>query len=96
MEWKESPVFKGSTKFDALPEVRNIMITGGAGFMYAGIIIPLLKRNKLAKDGYRASWLARHLTQTYPEYRICSFDKIDYCATLNNTRALDESNNFSF
>ena len=25
---------KGSTKFEPLPDVKNIMITGGAGFMY--------------------------------------------------------------
>jgi dTDP-glucose 4,6-dehydratase len=31
--WKEAPVLIGSTKFEPLPEVKNIMITGGAGFM---------------------------------------------------------------
>jgi dTDP-glucose 4,6-dehydratase len=25
----------GTTKFEPLPDVKNIMITGGAGFMYA-------------------------------------------------------------
>lgn len=35
--WKDSPVLKGSTKFDPLPGVKNIMITGGAGFMYASL-----------------------------------------------------------
>jgi dTDP-glucose 4,6-dehydratase len=39
----------------------------------------------------------RHLTLTYPEaYNIISFDKIDYCASLNNTKCLDTSPNFSF
>ncbi|MBE3041131.1 hypothetical protein IMZ48_00790 [Candidatus Bathyarchaeota archaeon] len=33
--WKDSPILKGSTKFEPLPGVKNIMITGGAGFMYA-------------------------------------------------------------
>lgn len=33
--WEESPIFTGSTKFEPLPDVKNIMITGGAGFMYA-------------------------------------------------------------
>jgi len=33
-DWRQSPVFIGSTKFEPLPDVRNIMITGGAGFMY--------------------------------------------------------------
>ena len=32
--WKEAPVLTGSTKFTPLPDVKNIMITGGAGFMY--------------------------------------------------------------
>lgn len=31
--WKDAPVFTGSTKFEPLPDVKNIMITGGAGFM---------------------------------------------------------------
>ena len=31
--WKEAPILKGSTKFEPLPDVKNIMITGGAGFM---------------------------------------------------------------
>ena len=43
-----------------------------------------------------ASWLVRHLTLTYPEYKVVSFDKIDYCATLNNSRVLDNAPNFVF
>lgn len=35
--WKKAPLLKGSTKFEPLPEVKNIMITGGAGFMYVEI-----------------------------------------------------------
>lgn len=31
--WKDAPVLIGSTKFEPLPDVKNIMITGGAGFM---------------------------------------------------------------
>ena len=31
--WKEAPVLVGTTKFEPLPDVKNIMITGGAGFM---------------------------------------------------------------
>jgi hypothetical protein len=33
--WKDAPVLVGTTKFTPLPDVKNIMITGGAGFMYA-------------------------------------------------------------
>ncbi len=31
--WKDAPVLTGTTKFEPLPDVKNIMITGGAGFM---------------------------------------------------------------
>jgi dTDP-glucose 4,6-dehydratase len=31
--WKNAPILTGSTKFEPLPDVKNIMITGGAGFM---------------------------------------------------------------
>ena len=33
--WKDAPVLTGTTRFEPLPGVKNIMITGGAGFMYA-------------------------------------------------------------
>lgn len=34
---------------------------------------------------------------TYPNaYNIVSFDKLDYCASLNNTRVLNDKRNFSF
>lgn len=38
--WKDSPILKGSTKFEPLPDVKNIMITGGAGFMYVAVAVP--------------------------------------------------------
>ena len=45
----------------------------------------------------RACWVVRHLVLAYPEaYNVVSFDKLDYCASLNNTRALDHKPNFSF
>jgi len=44
-----------------------------------------------------ACWLVRHLTTTYPgRYNIVSFDKLDYCASLNNTRSLSSCDNFTF
>lgn len=43
-----------------------------------------------------ACWFVRHLTLTYPQYNVISFDKLDYCASLNNTRILDDHTNFSF
>ncbi|CAM1502890.1 Fc.00g076660.m01.CDS01 [Cosmosporella sp. VM-42] len=75
--WKEAPVLTGTTKFEPRPDVKNIMITGGAGFI--------------------ACWLVRHLTLTYPHaYNIVSFDKLDYCSALNNTRVLNDKRNFTF
>ncbi|KAM7200259.1 putative dtdp-d-glucose-dehydratase [Rhypophila sp. PSN 637] len=75
--WQDAPILTGSTKFEPLPDVKNIMITGGAGFI--------------------ACWLVRHLTLTYPHaYNIVSFDKLDYCSSLNNTRVLNEKRNFTF
>jgi len=32
--WQDAPVLTGTTKFEPLPDVKNIMVTGGAGFMY--------------------------------------------------------------
>jgi dTDP-D-glucose 4,6-dehydratase len=43
-----------------------------------------------------ACWFVRHLVLTYPHYNVVSFDKLDYCATLNNTRILDGRPNFAF
>jgi len=75
--WKYAPILKGVTSYAPDPETKNIMITGGAGFI--------------------ASWVVRHLTLTYPQaYNIVSFDKLDYCASLNNTNVLNKEPNFSF
>ncbi|THW78978.1 NAD(P)-binding protein [Aureobasidium pullulans] len=47
--------------------------------------------------GFIASWVVRHLARTYHgHYNIISFDKLDYCATLNNTAQLDKDSNFTF
>jgi dTDP-D-glucose 4,6-dehydratase len=51
----------------------------------------------LSRRVNRASWVVRHLVLTYPDaYNIVSFDKLDYCASLNNTRVLHGRPNFSF
>ncbi|KAH7061686.1 dTDP-D-glucose 4,6-dehydratase [Paraphoma chrysanthemicola] len=75
--WQQAPVLTGSTKFEPRSDAKNILVTGGAGFI--------------------ACWFVRHLVLTYPDaYNVVSFDKLDYCATLNNTRILDDKPNFSF
>ncbi|KAF2088168.1 NAD(P)-binding protein [Saccharata proteae CBS 121410] len=75
--WTRAPLLTGTTKFEPLHDAKNIMVTGGAGFI--------------------ACWFVRHLTLTYPDhYKVYSFDKLDYCASLNNTRILDQRPNFTF
>lgn len=74
--WRDAPVLTGTTKFPPLDDAKNILITGGAGFI--------------------GCWVVRHLTLTYPHYNIISFDKLEYCASLNNTRALNSCKNFTF
>lgn len=32
--WQDAPVLIGSTRFEPRADTKNIMITGGAGFMY--------------------------------------------------------------
>ncbi|KAF2758509.1 NAD(P)-binding protein [Pseudovirgaria hyperparasitica] len=36
--WREAPVFKGTTKFDPLPDMKNILVTGGAGFIASWVV----------------------------------------------------------
>ena len=31
--WREAPMLTGEGSFDPLPDVRNILVTGGEGFM---------------------------------------------------------------
>jgi len=35
---EESPVYKGTTKYKALPETMNILVTGGAGFIASWLV----------------------------------------------------------
>lgn len=46
--------------------------------------------------GFIASYVVRHFTLQYPEYNIISYDKLDYCASRNNTAVLDGKPNFAF
>jgi hypothetical protein len=39
--WKSAPILIGQTKFEPQPDVKNIMITGGAGFMCVSLFLPL-------------------------------------------------------
>lgn len=44
---KQAPVFTGSTKFEALQDAHNILVTGGAGFMYVRGDLVLQRRRVL-------------------------------------------------
>jgi hypothetical protein len=35
--WKQAPVLKGTTNFEPRSDVKNILVTGGAGFMYPSL-----------------------------------------------------------
>ncbi|KAM0749261.1 NAD(P)-binding protein [Meredithblackwellia eburnea MCA 4105] len=72
----QAPLLIGKVKNALRPGVKNILITGGAGFI--------------------GSWVVRHLTVTYPEYNIICYDKLDYCATLNNLAPIQSRRNFTF
>lgn len=37
--WREAPVLTGTTRFAPLPDCKNILVTGGAGFMF---VVPFL------------------------------------------------------
>lgn len=75
--WRDAPLLTGATKFDPRNDAKNILVTGGAGFI--------------------ACWLIRHLTLNYAgSYNIISFDKLAYCASLNNTRSVGACKNFTF
>ncbi|KAI8373591.1 hypothetical protein EDC96DRAFT_498886 [Choanephora cucurbitarum] len=61
---------------DDLSDVRNILITGGAGFI--------------------GSFLVRKLVVLYPEYQIFVIDKLDYCGSLHNLKAVEGFPNYHF
>ena len=42
--WREAPLLTGQDLFDPLPDVRNILVTGGEGFMYVSRGISNVKR----------------------------------------------------
>ncbi|KAG7002089.1 dTDP-4-amino-4,6-dideoxygalactose transaminase [Physcia stellaris] len=48
-------------------------------------------------NGFIGSWIIRALAITYSDcYNLVSFDKLDYGASLNNTRMLNSQPNFTF
>jgi len=55
---------------------KNVMITGGAGFIASHVAILFAKK--------------------YPNYKVVVVDKLDYCANLNNLKAVAGLMNFKF
>lgn len=46
--------------------------------------------------GFIASHVAVRLCQRYPQYKVVVFDKLDYCASLNNLQSINDLPNFKF
>lgn len=57
----------------------------------------LMEYLSLLKYLIRGSWVVRALASTYSDhYHIVSFDKLEYGASLNNSKMLNKQSNFSF
>lgn len=59
---------------DHLYRPRNVLVTGGAGFIASHMVLRLLRR--------------------HPEYRVVVYDKMEYCSSLRNLRAVEAHPNF--
>lgn len=46
--------------------------------------------------GFIASHIALRLVNSYPQYKVVVFDKLDYCASLNNLSSIANKPNFKF
>lgn len=92
------------TKFKPLPGVTRIMVTGGAGFMYAPLFLMSddvpgrwTGERWIWLTSASGSWLVQGLINTYSDcYEIVMFDKMDGTAAPNNTRELESRPNFIF
>jgi hypothetical protein len=77
----------------AVPE-KSPIYTGATSFEpLVGVRVILITGGA----GFIASWVVRHLCLIYPTaYHIVCFDKLDYCASLNNIQCVQGRKNFSF
>lgn len=66
---------------------KNILITGGAGFMYF-----VDDESSLCS----ASHVVILLAKKYPQYKIVNMDCLDYCASLNNLKEVENLPNYKF
>ena len=65
---------------------KNILITGGAGFMCP---TPILFNPS-------ASNVIIHLVKKYPQYNIINMDCLDYCSSLKNLEEIESYPNYKF
>jgi len=65
-----------STPHGKIYEPKNILITGGAGFIGSHLVILLVKK--------------------YPNYNIINFDKLEYCASLEYLKEIENYPNYKF
>ena len=96
----------GERLYAADPNIKNNLITGGAGFMCVTVRPAALRGRAMASEaalfdtlGSRAnsaSYAVRKFALLYPEYNVIVFDKLDYCASLNNCRSLEGMPNYHF
>jgi dTDP-D-glucose 4,6-dehydratase len=69
---------------------KNILVTGGAGFMYAH------KPNITLTIFRSGSHVVIHLVRNYPQYNVVNFDKLDYCSSIKNLACIEEASNYKF
>lgn len=72
---------------------KNILITGGAGFMYAFSSFSFVV---ITFSLYSASHVVIHFVKKYPQYKIVNLDKLDYCSSLANLKEIENAPNYKF
>ena len=72
---------------------RVVLVTGGAGFMYAASFSCVLRVFDWRVSG---SHFVLMLAQRYPDYQVINLDKLDYCSSLRTLEPLAGAVNYEF